>query len=80
MPICSWDGGLLRALCNGFLGSLAVQDRHAGTGLQFVLPIHDDALGRQMKEILARRAREGVRVYVLFDEIGSHDLPAAYKD
>ena len=38
--------------------------------VQFYI-IRDDTLGRQMKELLQRKAREGVRVYVLFDEIGS---------
>src|SRR4051794_3573841 len=37
--------------------------------VQFYI-IHDDTLGRQMKEILERKSRAGVRVYVLFDEIG----------
>jgi cardiolipin synthase len=46
--------------------------------VQFYI-IHDDTLGRQMKEILERKAREGVRVYILFDEIGSYDLPRAYR-
>src|SRR3954447_22269526 len=46
--------------------------------VQFYI-IHDDRLGRQMKEILARKAREGVRVYVLYDEIGSYYLPRAYR-
>src|SRR5262249_18511572 len=46
--------------------------------VQFYI-IRDDDLGRQMKEILERKAREGVRVYVLFDEIGSYDLPRAYR-
>jgi cardiolipin synthase len=46
--------------------------------VQFYI-IHDDTLGRQFKEILERKAREGVRVYVLFDEIGSHELPRAYR-
>ena len=46
--------------------------------VQFYI-IRDDTLGRQLKEILARKAREGVRVYVLFDEIGSYHLPRAYR-
>lgn len=46
--------------------------------VQFYI-IRDDTLGRQMKEILERKSREGVRVYVLFDEIGSFDLPRAYR-
>lgn len=33
--------------------------------------IRDDDLGRRLGKILAERARAGVRVYVLYDEIGS---------
>ncbi len=46
--------------------------------VQFYI-IHDDTLGRQLKDLLGRKAREGVRVYVLYDEIGSYDLPRAYR-
>jgi cardiolipin synthase len=46
--------------------------------VQFYI-IHDDRVGRQLKEILMRKAREGVRVYMLFDEIGSYQLPRAYR-
>jgi cardiolipin synthase len=46
--------------------------------VQFYI-INDDNLGRQLKELLVRKAREGVRVYVLYDEIGSYHLPRAYR-
>ena len=39
---------------------------------------HDDGLGRRVKEALVERARAGVRVYVLYDEIGSGGLPESY--
>ncbi len=42
--------------------------------------IHDDGLGRRLKEHLIARAKDGVSVYVLFDEIGSHDLTESYQD
>jgi len=42
--------------------------------------IHDDGLGRRVKDALIARAREGVRVYVLYDEIGSGDLPDSYVE
>ncbi|HSI11251.1 MAG TPA: cardiolipin synthase [Chthoniobacter sp.] len=45
--------------------------------IQFYI-IHDDDLGRRLKDALIAKARAGVRCYVLFDEIGSHDLPHAY--
>lgn len=41
--------------------------------------IHDDELGRRMKNALVERAKAGVKVLFLYDEIGSHTLPAAYK-
>jgi cardiolipin synthase len=42
--------------------------------------IHDDGLGRRVKDALIERARSGVRVYVLYDEVGSSGLPAKYVD
>jgi cardiolipin synthase len=42
--------------------------------------IHDDGLGRRVKEALIERAKAGVRVYVLYDEIGSKGLPETYID
>ncbi len=45
--------------------------------VQFFI-VHDDELGRALKSVLLERARAGVRVYFLYDEIGSHDLPKSY--
>jgi len=45
--------------------------------VQFYM-FHDDGLGRRMKETLIERARAGVRVYVLYDEVGSSGLPKSY--
>jgi cardiolipin synthase len=47
--------------------------------VQFFI-LHDDDLGRRLRDHLVRRAREGLRVHLLYDEIGSHDLPAAYLE
>ena len=41
---------------------------------------HDDGLGRRVQQALIERAKAGVRVYVLYDEIGSGGLPARYMD
>ncbi len=41
--------------------------------------IHDDGIGRKVQQHLISRARAGVRVYFLYDEVGSHDLPKSYK-
>ena len=40
--------------------------------------IHDDDIGRRVQETLIERANAGVTVYVLYDEVGSHGLPARY--
>lgn len=45
--------------------------------VQFYI-IHDDDLGRRLKKGLIDKARQGVRVYLLYDEIGSHALPELY--
>lgn len=41
---------------------------------------HDDGLGRRMQQVLLQRAAAGVRVCVLFDGVGSHDLPRHYLE
>ncbi|QXH51523.1 cardiolipin synthase [Pseudomonas fakonensis] len=46
--------------------------------VQFFI-IHDDALGQQLQQRLLRKAAEGVRVFVLYDRVGSHALPARYS-
>jgi cardiolipin synthase len=46
--------------------------------VQFYI-VHDDGLGRALKERLIAKAREGLRIYFLYDEIGSHALPKGYK-
>jgi len=45
--------------------------------VQFYI-VRDDGLGRRLAARLAQRAREGLRVWLLYDEIGSHELPDAY--
>src|SRR4051812_19951499 len=45
--------------------------------VQFYI-IHDDGLGRRLKDALIAKARAGVRCYLLYDEIGSHDLPDSH--
>ena len=41
--------------------------------------VHDDEIGREVQSRLIAKAKQGVRVYFLYDEVGSHDLPDAYK-
>jgi cardiolipin synthase len=40
--------------------------------------VRDDGLGRRMRDALIAKAREGVTVHFLFDEIGSYHLPDAF--
>ncbi len=40
--------------------------------------VKNDRLGTRFQEALIERAKAGVRVYFLFDEIGSHKLPRRY--
>jgi cardiolipin synthase A/B len=45
--------------------------------VQFYI-INDDDLGRQLRDALLERANAGVRVCLLYDEIGSHKLHRSY--
>lgn len=45
--------------------------------VQFYI-IRDDGLGRELRDKLIAKAKAGVRCYVLFDEVGSKDLPKRY--
>ena len=47
--------------------------------VQFYI-VKDDVLGRALQEKLIAKARKGVRVFFLYDEIGSHGLPGAYLE
>lgn len=41
---------------------------------------HDDGLGRRMQQALIERAKAGIRVYMLYDEVGSKGLSNGYID
>lgn len=45
--------------------------------IQFFI-IHNDELGNELKRRLCKKAAEGVRVFFLYDEVGSNKLPASY--
>lgn len=53
-----------------FVGIEAAQDYVL---VQFYI-VRDDQIGRELQALLMRKAREGVHVYFLYDEIGSHRL------
>lgn len=40
--------------------------------------IKDDNLGDELQKLLIKKAQEGVKVYLIFDEIGSRKLPQKY--
>ncbi|HEX2890730.1 cardiolipin synthase [Vineibacter terrae] len=42
--------------------------------------IHCDGVGTHLKKALIERAREGVAVFVLYDEIGCEDMPSSYVE
>ncbi|MBK1789630.1 cardiolipin synthase [Persicirhabdus sediminis] len=46
--------------------------------VQFYI-VRNDELGKKLKAKLEEKARAGVRVYMLYDEIGSHQLPRSYR-
>jgi len=41
--------------------------------------IKDDRVGTQLKDLLSEKAHQGVKVYVLYDEIGSSKLSRTYR-
>lgn len=45
--------------------------------VQFYI-VRDDEIGRELQAAMMRKAREGVRVHFLYDEIGSYRLPGRY--
>ena len=47
--------------------------------VQFYI-IHDDELGREFAARLIERANAGVKVYLLYDDVGCFWLPRAYKN
>ncbi|MBL0710930.1 MAG: cardiolipin synthase [Colwellia sp.] len=42
--------------------------------------VHDDEIGEEIKNALIARAKQGIKIYFLYDEIGCHDLPEHYKN
>ena len=45
--------------------------------VQFYI-LRDDGLGRELADLLVAKAKAGVRVFVIYDEVGSADLPEVY--
>jgi len=62
----------------GFPAMLDTIERARGYLLLQSFIVHDDEVGRRFQRALIDKARLGVRVYFLYDEIGCHDLPLSY--
>lgn len=45
--------------------------------VQFFI-FHDDELGKRLQQALIAKAEQGLKVYLLYDEIGSYSTPASY--
>jgi cardiolipin synthase len=71
---------LLRNGEEAFSAMFAAIDAAADYLLLQVYILRDDDLGRDLKSRLMRRARDGIRVHVLYDEIGSHELSQGFID
>ncbi|AJC22159.1 cardiolipin synthase [Pandoraea pulmonicola] len=74
-------GNHVRLLVNGhatFDAVFAAIDRARDYILVQFFIVKDDALGRALAARLLARAATGVKVYFLYDRIGSHDLPRSY--
>ncbi|MEX3944194.1 cardiolipin synthase [Paraburkholderia sp. BR10937] len=79
MPLV--PGNAVRTLVNGEATFSAIFDaieqaRHYVI-VQFFI-VRADALGDMLKDVLLDCSKRGVRVYFLYDSIGSFDLPASY--
>ncbi len=42
--------------------------------------IRDDKVGRKFLDALVKKAKQGVKVYAMYDEVGSYNLPDTFKD
>ncbi|MDQ7981425.1 cardiolipin synthase [Paraburkholderia sp. SARCC-3016] len=74
-------GNTVRTLVNGeatFAAILeAIESARSYVIVQFFI-VRADALGELIKDTLIRKVEQGVRAYVLYDSIGSFDLPHRY--
>lgn len=79
LPFTRGNGvGLLKNGEEAFSAMFAAIDAAQAYLLLQVYILRDDDLGRDLKARLMRRAHDGLRVYVLYDEIGSYGLPRSF--
>ncbi|MGF6778717.1 cardiolipin synthase [Paraburkholderia sp. GAS334] len=74
-------GNTVRTLVNGEATFAAILEAIEGAQryviVQFFI-VRADALGEMLKDALLAKAAQGVRIYFLYDSIGSFDLPHRY--
>ncbi|KVV46298.1 cardiolipin synthase [Burkholderia territorii] len=76
-------GNAVRTLVNGdatFSAILSAIDAARDYVIVQFFIVRDDALGQMLRDALLARAAAGVRCYLLYDSIGSFDLPHCYVD
>jgi len=56
-----------------------IEKAHSYILVEFYI-VRDDSLGERFKNALIKKAKEGVKVYFLYDEIGSYKLSQNYLD
>jgi cardiolipin synthase len=74
-------GNSVRTLVNGeatFAAILEAIDQARNYVIVQFFIVRDDALGEMLKDLLLKKAAQGVRIYFLYDSIGSFDLPHRY--
>ena len=78
-PLCG--GNSIRLLRDGEdtypVLEQAVREARSFIMVEFFI-IRDDRVGSALRELLEARARDGLAVYVIYDELGSHKLPNGY--
>lgn len=79
MPACSGNSVQLLRDGNDTYEALAkaIQNAHRSILIEFFI-IRNDRVGNNLLRLLVRKARAGVCVHVIYDEIGSHKLPRGY--
>ncbi|WP_321819541.1 MULTISPECIES: cardiolipin synthase [unclassified Burkholderia] len=76
-------GNVVRTLVNGdatFSAILSAIDAARDYVIVQFFIVRDDALGQMLRDALLARTAAGVRCYLLYDSIGSFDLPRGYVD
>jgi cardiolipin synthase A/B len=82
LPIAFLRGNQIQLLMNGDeayqVMLAAIQQAHSYILLQVYI-VHDDAIGNQLRRALIEQAKRGVKVFLLYDGIGSQGLPQPYR-